>query len=149
MEVHEGLVNDLKAFIPDGEFMTQCLFQPLPMTFAQRSVAVGGNVMGIERNKSDGLLFQLNTMVNTSEQNDFAYQKVKAGVQAIKDFASTIEEGLLDWVYLNYADQSQDPLGSYGVENVDFMKGVAEKYDPRKVFQDLCPGGFKLCASKV
>lgn len=149
VEVHEGLVNDLKAFIPDGEFMTQCLFQPLPMTFAQRSVAVGGNVMGIERNKSDGLLFQLNTMVNTSEQNDFAYQKVKAGVQAIKDFASTIEEGLLDWVYLNYADQSQDPLGSYGVENVDFMKGVAEKYDPRKVFQDLCPGGFKLCASKV
>ncbi|ETS76330.1 hypothetical protein PFICI_11717 [Pestalotiopsis fici W106-1] len=146
VEVHEGLVNDLKSFISDGEFLTQCLFQPLPMNFAQRPVAVGGNVLGIERNKSDGLLFQLDTMVNTSEQNNFAYQKVNSGVQAIKEFAATIEGGLLDWVYLNYADQSYDPLGSYGIENVNFMKGVAATYDPKRVFQQLFPGGFKLHA---
>lgn len=144
VEVHESLVNDLKAFIPDGDFVTQCLFQPLPKSFAQRSVELGGNVLGIERNKSDGLLFQLNAMVKTVQQHEFAHPKVKSGVQAIKEFAATIEGGLLDWVYLNYADGSQDPLGSYGAENVKFMNEVAARYDPKKVFQMLCPGGFKL-----
>ncbi|KAK6209292.1 hypothetical protein LQW54_006396 [Pestalotiopsis sp. IQ-011] len=144
VEVHESLVNDLKAFIPDGDFVTQCLFQPLPTTFAQRSLEQGGNVMGLERNKSDGLLFQLNAMVKTVQQHEFAHPKVKSGTQAIKEFAAIIEGGLLDWIYLNYADGSQDPLGSYGAENVKFMNDVAARYDPKKVFQVLCPGGFKL-----
>ncbi|KAI0000274.1 hypothetical protein F4779DRAFT_622547 [Xylariaceae sp. FL0662B] len=143
-EVHNVLVEDLKSYIPEGDFLTQCIFQPLPMSFAQHSVALGGNILGIERNGFDGLLFQLNTMVRTSDQNDFAYRKVKAGVEAVKGFAETIEGGLLDWVYLNYADQSQDPLGSYGAENVSFMKRVAASYDPNGVFQTLCPGGFKI-----
>lgn len=53
----------------------------------------------------------------------------------------------LTQVYLNYADPSQDPLASYGEENVKFMKKVAAEYDAPGVFQTLCPGGFKL--SKV
>ncbi|KAI1759337.1 hypothetical protein GGR53DRAFT_513877 [Hypoxylon sp. FL1150] len=143
-EVHNGLVEDLKSYIPEGDFTTQCILQPLPRSFAQHSVEMGGNIMGIERNTSDGILFQLNTMVKTSDQNKFAYQRVKAGIEAIKEFAGTIEGGLLDWIYINYADQSQDPLGSYGAENVRFMKRVAAAYDPDGVFQTLCPGGFKL-----
>ncbi|KAI1406790.1 hypothetical protein F5Y13DRAFT_196797 [Hypoxylon sp. FL1857] len=144
VEVHNVLVDDLKAHIPDGEFNTQCIFQPLPMTFAQHSVEIGGNILGIERNKFDGLIFQLNTMVNTSDQNEFAHQRVKASIETIKEFAGTIEGGLLDWIYINYADPGQDPLGSYGAGNVSFMKKVAATYDPDRVFQTLCPGGFKL-----
>ncbi|KAI1840790.1 hypothetical protein JX266_012997 [Neoarthrinium moseri] len=143
-EVHDTLVEELRSYIPEGDFITQCLFQPLPMTFAKHSVAIGGNVMGIERNKSDGLIWQLNAMVKTADQNDFAYAKVKAGVKAIKEFAGSVERGLLDWIYLNYADRSQDPLGSYGAENLRLLKEVAARYDPGGVFQTLCPGGFKL-----
>ncbi|KAK8047712.1 hypothetical protein PG996_015776 [Apiospora saccharicola] len=42
--------------------------------------------------------------------------------------------------------QSQDVLGSYGPENVDKMRQVAAKYDPDRVFQKLCPGGWKIPA---
>ncbi|KAH9886126.1 hypothetical protein F4778DRAFT_759092 [Xylariomycetidae sp. FL2044] len=148
-EVHDELVAALHSHIPAGDFTTQCLFQPLPMEFAKHSVATGGNMMGIERHEVDAILLQINTMVQSADQQDFAYAKVKACIQTVKDYAATIEGGLLDWVYLNYADQTQDVLGSYGTENLEFMRSVARKYDPDEVFQKLCVGGFKLSDSAM
>ena len=141
-------MGDLKGFIPDGDFITQCLFQPLPTLFGQRSSEAGGNVMGIERQEHNGLLWLAVAMVRTPEAEAFAYPKVKAWVQSVKDFAETIENGNLEWIYLNYADKSQDPIASYGVENVEKMRSVATKYDPKRVFQRLCPGGFKIPAAR-
>ncbi len=63
-------------------------------------------------------------------------------------FAQGIDDGLLEWRYLNYADKSQDPLASYGAANIKFLKHVAGEYDPEQVFQKLCPGGFKISAVK-
>ena len=51
------------------------------------------------------------------------------------------------YLYLDYADITQDPLASYGAENVKKMKAAAKKYDPEGIFQNLVPGGFKI--SKV
>ncbi|KAM0558281.1 hypothetical protein ACHAPJ_004975 [Fusarium lateritium] len=143
-ELHDKLVEELKEFIPDGNFITQCLFQPLPTLFGQRCVEAGGNVMGVERHKSNGILFLAVVMANTPEQEAFARPKVQAWIQEVREFAATIEGGNLEWTYLNYADKSQDPLGSYGAENIKKMKDAAAKYDPEQVFQKLVPGGFKI-----
>ncbi|KAF4962282.1 hypothetical protein FSARC_9635 [Fusarium sarcochroum] len=143
-ELHDKLVQELKEFIPDGNFITQCLFQPLPTLFGQRCVEAGGNVMGVERHKSNGILFLAVVMANTPEQEAFARPKVQAWIQEVREFAATIEGGNLEWTYLNYADKSQDPLGSYGAENIKKMKDAAAKYDPEEVFQKLVPGGFKI-----
>ncbi|KAH6855502.1 hypothetical protein B0I37DRAFT_395565 [Chaetomium sp. MPI-CAGE-AT-0009] len=142
-ELHDTLVSDLKSFITDGDFITQCLFQPFPRLFGQRSAAAGGNMLGIDRQPDNGLLWLAVAQVRTAEQERFAYLKIKEWVQAVKAFAASID-GNLEWTYLNYADKSQDPLGSYGVENMRRMQEVAHKYDPNGVFQKLCPGGFKL-----
>lgn len=101
--------------------------------------------MGVERQEADGLLFQAAAMLRTPEQEAFAYPKIKAWIEAVRAFAATeIDGGLLDWTYLNYADRSQDPFGSYGAGNVRRLKDVAVRYDPDGVFQKLCPGGFKI-----
>jgi hypothetical protein len=100
--------------------------------------------MGVERHKTNGLLFLATAMVRTPEQEAFAYPKLQAWIQGVREFAGTIKRGNLEWVYLNYADSSQDPLGSYGEENIRKMKEAAAKYDPQQVFQNLCPGGFKI-----
>ncbi|KAI8945939.1 hypothetical protein F4801DRAFT_597197 [Xylaria longipes] len=142
-EVHNVLV-DLKSYIPEGDFITQCIFQQLPTAFAQLSVEAGGNTMGIKRTGSDGIILQLNAIVRTFDQNSFAHQKVKASIGVIKEFSRSIEGGLQNWICLNYADGSQDPIGSCGIDNVKFLKRVAATYDPDGVFQTLCPGGFKL-----
>ncbi|KAL2200173.1 hypothetical protein P885DRAFT_28222 [Corynascus similis CBS 632.67] len=142
--LHDQLVADLIAFIPEQDFVTQCLFQPLPALLGQRSVAAGGNVMGVDQQPHNGVLFLATAMVRTPEQEAFAYPKVKAWVDSVSEFARGIEGGLLPWRYLNYADKSQDPIASYGEDNVKFLREVAARYDPGEVFQKLCPGGFKL-----
>lgn len=48
------------------------------------------------------------------------------------------------FLYINYASPSQNPLCGYGVDNFNFLKATAAKYDPHGVFQKLMPGGFKV-----
>lgn len=49
-----------------------------------------------------------------------------------------------DFVYLNYASEYQNPIGSYGAAIKRRLISVSKKYDPAQVFQYLQPGGFKL-----
>lgn len=102
--------------------------------------------MGVERQTRNGIMFTASVMVRTPEQEAFAYPKLKAWVESVREYAANDIEGggNFEWVYLNYADKSQDPLSTYGIDNIRFMKEVAAKYDPDRVFQNLCPGGFKI-----
>jgi hypothetical protein len=62
--------------------------------------------------------------------------------------ALTKEEGVYHrYKYLNFAASFQDPLASYGVNDLEKLKGVAKKYDPTGVFQTQVPGGFKVSRS--
>jgi FAD/FMN-containing dehydrogenase len=71
-----------------------------------------------------------------------------------KIFGNAVEEsqrrGLhRDFIYMNYASESQDVLKGYGKENYDRLKAIAEKYDPEEVFQKLMPGYFKFGGAPV
>jgi hypothetical protein len=70
----------------------------------------------------------------------------KTAEKIARDTARVADEvGLLhEFQYINYADPSQDPIGSYGVENVEFLINVSRAYDPSGVWQTQVPGGFKL-----
>ena len=50
------------------------------------------------------------------------------------------------FLYLNYADKSQDPFASYGHDGSikELLLAVSNKYDPKRIFQVKVPGGFKL-----
>ncbi|KAK0613954.1 hypothetical protein B0T14DRAFT_499331 [Immersiella caudata] len=101
---HDGLVEELKALIPERDFITQRLFQPLPKLFGHLSAAAGGNVMGVERQAHNATLFLAVIMAKTEEQAALARPKVKR----------------LDWagsgIHLNH--RRRDPVGSSGSENV-------------------------------
>lgn len=45
------------------------------------------------------------------------------------------------WEYVKYAYESEDPIGSYGADNVEFLKNVSLKYDPGQTFETLVPDG--------
>ncbi|KAI0147570.1 FAD-binding domain-containing protein [Xylariaceae sp. FL1272] len=143
-ELYDRLASEFKGFVPDGDFMTQCVLQPLPITLAQHSLRAGGNMLGLEDNECDGILHNGIIMMKTREQHEKAYPLMKKCVQELKDFAASIEGGLFRWLAINYADKSQDAIASYGEKNVQKMWEVSKKYDPDGVFQKLCPGGWKL-----
>jgi hypothetical protein len=46
--------------------------------------------------------------------------------------------------YLNYAWDKQDPIASYGEENVELLRCMQQEYDPTRVWERLVKGGFKI-----
>jgi len=101
--------------------------------------------MGMETSiTANSILFLAVAMVQTPEQDAFAYPLVKRWVEQVKEYAESID-GMQDWLYLNYADgNSQDVIGSYGAENVERIRNASAVYDPTGVFQRLVPGGYKI-----
>lgn len=91
-------------------------------------------------------MFQVQLMINGVEQEKLARERMVRFRKEMKQY-SVDQGGAVDWEYLNYADFTQDPLSTYGLENVGYIRQVAMKYDPKGIFQTRLPGGFKI--SKV
>lgn len=143
VSTHSQLVEDMLAQSPDGDFITQCMFQPLPTIFAKHGTARGGNVLGIDRITDNAVLWLATLAVKGADQEEFGRTKMLAWVESVNDYAKSVGSGV-EWQYLNYADYSQGPLRTYGRENVELIRAAAKKYDPLGVFQSRVPGGFKI-----
>lgn len=103
----------------------------------------GGNPLGISESNGPLLLLNMNVQWDTPA-DDARIQAFNARIiQRTVDYAK--QNGLYeDYLYMNYASQYQDVIGSYGEQNKQRLVSIAKTYDPRGVFQDLVPGGFKL-----
>lgn len=104
-------------------------------------------MFGLERIHDDCILMVWAVELDTPEEMaEYGFPAIKHAIDEIEAFARELGADV-PFRYLNYCDGSQDPLGSYGEENVKKMKAAAAKYDPTGVFQTRVPGGFKI--SKV
>ncbi|KAJ4206408.1 hypothetical protein NW759_014197 [Fusarium solani] len=102
-----------------------------------------GNLYGLE-GANEPLTNIMLTIVWENEADD---REVTA---LLKSLGSEIEALVeqhgksVPFKYMNYGNEEQDVVASFGEENVSFLKQVASRYDPEGVFQTLQPGGFKL-----
>ncbi|PGH12794.1 hypothetical protein AJ79_04018 [Helicocarpus griseus UAMH5409] len=119
------------------------IIQPIPTIFAKNGVERGGNVLGLDRATENLVLLQ-----TFLAWDDKAEDKIfrKAGTELTNKLSAYAKSLGKDneYLYLAYALDNQDPLKSYGPENVQHMKNVAQKYDPLGIFQTMVPGGFKI-----
>jgi hypothetical protein len=66
----------------------------------------------------------------------------RIGIRQINEYARQINQAN-EFIYLDYASQKQNPLGSYGSNNLRKLRGgVARKYDPLRSLPD--PGAWRL-----
>jgi hypothetical protein len=71
-------------------------------------------------------------------------------IQTFKDALGKMDEDAVsrgtavNYKYMNYAHDFQDPIASYGTENQELLRVVSKKYDAEGLFQRGVPGGFKL-----
>ncbi|KAH3950843.1 hypothetical protein HBI25_174980 [Parastagonospora nodorum] len=103
----------------------------------------GGNALGL--NPSKGPYFVMNMSSRwTNAADDAAILKFFSTI--IKTVKAEAQSKGLDneYIYMNYASQFMDPISSYGAKNVDRLRRISKKYDPKQVFQKLHPGHFKL-----
>jgi len=145
VEIHAAAVEKIKAVSKTGNFSTLCLFQALPSFYTALGEARGGNVMGLDHNLKGRNAISVLLSINTSEEEirEFGQQLARDVLRSVDDFAKSLD-GYIDWTYLNYADEHQNPLAS--LLNTAAIKETAFKYDPECVFQKRTPG-FKI--SKV
>lgn len=118
-------------------------YQPLPHALYTAGLKNGPNVLGLERFDDDliNLLFTVSwPLASDNVRVEAAFKSLETTI-----IAKMAERGVAnEWVYLNYGAYWQNPLRSYGEQSFNFMKRVAERYDPRGLFQNGMPGGYKL-----
>lgn len=103
-------------------------------------------MLGLEHDPRNKLYFALAATLTSPEvfdQKPQVLQQVLAAVTRVQAFAESVGANE-EFVYLPYAKALQDPLASYGTNNVRYMKEVSERYDPTRFFQRMVPGGFKI-----
>ncbi|KAF1850327.1 FAD-binding domain-containing protein [Cucurbitaria berberidis CBS 394.84] len=144
VDAHQKFVDEWKAGTTDHDFITQCMFQAIPTIFAKHSEERGGNVLGLEREKDNAIMLLSNIAVKGGSDTEArARTQLRAYGEELQAFAAA-QGGSVEWQFMNYADSYQNPLGSYGAENVAKIKAASAKYDPKGIFQTRCPGGFKI-----
>ncbi|KAK4500048.1 hypothetical protein PRZ48_008234 [Zasmidium cellare] len=114
----------------------QFLIQPQPVTN-------GTNAMRLAPDQRDVVMASVTAVYSNSSDRALVESTVDGVFQRQK--ASLSSQGkLLPFIYLNYADVSQDVFGSWGTGAREFLQNVSSKYDPLGVFQKQLVGGFKL-----
>lgn len=101
------------------------------------------NSLGLGASDGDLVLFVVSASWLRPEDDHLVTSAAQKLIAKIDD--ATRKEGLYHpFKYLNYTASWQDPIGSYGDENMRRLRSVSRRYDPQGMFQEQHPGGFKL-----
>ncbi|KAI0416475.1 putative oxidoreductase, partial [Xylaria grammica] len=102
------------------------------------------NPFGLGTDKNQSLLVSAFSAIWTDPADDEQVERAtRALIDAIEDDARRLGS-YSPFKYLNYAAPWQDPIASYGTENVERLRKVAREVDPEGVFTHQVPGGFKI-----
>ncbi|KAG0648322.1 FAD-dependent monooxygenase [Hyphodiscus hymeniophilus] len=142
-EMFDSLNETLYDFNIEGGIFWSIAFEPLPTAITKWGALKGGNSLGTSPKDGNAFVVLVAALWSNATLNDLVEKKAAQVTDNLAAVARSM--GLLhEFQYLNYADPSQDPIRSYGPENVRELRKTSRKFDPRGVFQRQVPGGFKL-----
>ncbi|SMR50220.1 unnamed protein product [Zymoseptoria tritici ST99CH_3D1] len=147
-DIVEYAVNKAKSepFSNNTQLLAFTLgFQQFGQTTLTHTNVRGGNPMGLG-DSGPLIMIQVQFLWLKNESSPLDQEFQSAGQQFIADLGAWAKEQGHEnsYLYLNYADKSQDVFGSYGQANEERLQRIAKQYDPDGVFQKLMPGGLKL-----
>lgn len=128
---------------PGDTIAPLALIQAIPTNVLQLMEKNGGNPLGLRA--SDGPLIMVSFPISwTDPRNDNLV--VDSTRKLIAQIAKKAKQYGVDspFVYLNYADSSQQVQKGYGKDNYERLKRIAKKYDPQGKLAKLWVGYFKL-----
>ncbi|KAI1499515.1 FAD-binding domain-containing protein [Biscogniauxia marginata] len=143
VDLHGKLVEEMKAESSNGDFETQCFFQPLPAIVGRHGYERGGNILGISQQGENAVILLGSLGLNGIDEEALGRKKMMIWKDELEQYTKEVNT-YIPYRYMNYADGSQDVVVSYGEESVVKMRAVSQKYDPDGVFQKRVPGGFKI-----
>ncbi|TVY91044.1 Bifunctional solanapyrone synthase, partial [Lachnellula willkommii] len=108
--------------------------QHIGSNLVQQGINKGGNALGLSVEDQQWWT----TIVDWESESDD--DQVRAvSIETTAQWKKLSEERGLDipFIYMNDASRDQDPISQYGTDNINKLKQVALKYDPKQVFQKL------------
>lgn len=135
-------IRDVAGIVPANTLQTISVPQ------LEQMQKKGGNALGLSPQDGPVFLINLSTRWDRVEDDE---RVLKANANVVKRMLDEAKRRSMvnDYLYMNYASQYQDVIGSYGASNVQRLKSIAARYDPTEVFQRLQPGYFKLEGAPV
>ncbi|OBS23519.1 hypothetical protein FPOA_04069 [Fusarium poae] len=147
VDKYNKLNQDLEALMPSSEsgLNTLCMFQPITKAIADKGVANGGNVMGLDfyTAEGDGIMFLLTWAAKGDKTEEDAMPLIQAYIEDIETKAKEMD-AFWEWKFINYAHLTQDPLATVGEVALAKLRAASKKYDPEGVFQKLRASGVKI-----
>ncbi|KAK6850173.1 hypothetical protein PG990_000899 [Apiospora arundinis] len=147
-EQHNAFIKSWKAEVGDDSFSLYTPLQPMPSVLFAHGAAQGdGNVLGMNATTMRGrncILHQAFLVFEGSPELEAEARRRMTTYRETVKRESVRTATDVDFEYLNYADKTQNPLRTYGADNVAFMRSVAAKYDPEGTLRRRMPGGFKI-----
>ncbi|KAJ9132960.1 FAD binding domain protein [Coniochaeta hoffmannii] len=137
----DSIYDHLRDQVPNLDWMFS--YNPQPKAMITHAPARGGNSLGLENLSHDQTLYWLVPRYTDASSDAIVHAAVVQWVDEVAEITARL--GTSDpFLYVNHAGYFQKPLCATGRDNVEFMRAVAGKYDPKGVFQRLVPGGHKL-----
>ncbi|KAK9799244.1 hypothetical protein SCARD494_02425 [Seiridium cardinale] len=117
--------------------------QPYARSQLEASAKKGGNSLGLDPGLGSIVSVAFLMYWNLQSDDEKILGAFKDALEKMKKDASSRGQ-LIDFTFMNYSLNFQDPIGSYGAENKKHLQRVSEKFDPEGIFQKGVPGGWKL-----
>ncbi len=102
----------------------------------------------MDHQKGNCILVQIFMAFSSAELEFEARRLLTAYHAAVKQEAVKMG-AYVPFEYANYADKTQDPIATYGEENMAFLRRVKDRYGPGDVLRKRMPGGFKIPEEKA
>jgi len=137
-ERYMASLENIKGKVKD--LLCSCTLQPYPVSLLEKAT---DNSLGLSPASGPLVNILLLTYWKNKEDDELVLSTMRDTMQWIK--ADANERGTaVPYTFLAYADETQDPIGSYGDANKKALQEASKKYDPKGLFQKGVPGGFKL-----
>lgn len=138
MEIFQLFKNGVPALADVPGFFVEFLTQP-------QSVIQPGteSLFGLENNRTDYAMM----LMTAAYANPADDQRVRDGItEIVRSMRGLLRRNryLIDFVYANYADQTQGVYQSWGADNRAKLQAASIKYDPDRIFQTRASGGLKV-----
>lgn len=135
----------LQTFANTPGLLYTLVFQPLPSVITSHGAANADSPNALGLDPDAGCQVLALQSIQWADANDDGIINEAARSIWMQADELAMRMGLQrKWIYMNYANQDQDPIGSYGSQNVAKLQATSKKYDPTGLFQTNVPGGFKL-----
>ncbi|TGO61971.1 hypothetical protein BCON_0023g00290 [Botryotinia convoluta] len=140
VQIQEEYISILESSVMPSANLSYTI-QPMGISGINAGRVNGGNALGLVREPQSwhvGLVEW--TSADDSNAAHLAVNSLGLGVRSL----AKSKDAFLEYEFMNDASFTQNPLKSYGVDNMAKLQSTRQAYDPTGVFQNLQNSGFLL-----